>query len=359
MSDSGRYSPPRLSAGSRHERILQFAMNLNELPRVEPAHPSIPGEMGFRYTIQQLPIQVTATSLGSTANRIVGSRFIQRNQIGKEAMNRRRPGRLPCMALLAAAVIALVAAPAFSDSQQATTKDQRQAARPEVKQIKLSFSNMYLIKAERPVLIDAGSKSDLPALEETLKREDISLEKVAAVIVTHGHSDHAGLGAELQRRAILVVAGAGDRDMTASGRNDDIKPTNLMARILKQFFIDPIYPPFTADIQVSGSLDLHRFGIEGRAVQMPGHTPGSLAVILDDGRAFVGDMMLGGWMGGALFADQASEHYFQPDLARNRANIVELLRQPIETFYLGHGGPVNRASVLAGFDLNDPRATNH
>jgi glyoxylase-like metal-dependent hydrolase (beta-lactamase superfamily II) len=44
-----------------------------------------------------------------------------------------------------------------------------------------------------------------------------------------------------------------------------------------------------ADLVVREPLDLAPWGVAGRVVPMPGHTPGSLVVVLDDGRAFVGD----------------------------------------------------------------------
>ena len=231
------------------------------------------------------------------------------------------------------------------------------AAELEVVPIKLGLSSVFLLKAARPVLVDAGAKNDMPALEAALAAQGVKVQDLAAVIVTHAHSDHAALAAEIKRRSgAILVLGEGDVGMAHDGHNDELKPTNLMARILKRFAIDPVYEPFTPDVQVQGELDLTRFGIAGRAVQMPGHTAGSLVVLLDDGRAFVGDMMLGGWMGGAVFASQAGEHYFHADLARNRANIAKLLHLPlhVKTFYLGHGGPVSRASVLTGFDLSDP-----
>ncbi len=179
---------------------------------------------------------------------------------------------------------------------------------------------------------------------------------MTSVILTHGHHDHAGLAAEIKRRSgAQLIVGAGDAGMTHAGHDDELKPTNLMARILKRFAIDPAYEGVVADVQVDTTLDLNPFGVPGRAVQMPGHTAGSLVVVLDDGRAVVGDIMLGGWLGGAMFADSPGEHYFQADQARNHDNIVALLKQTIHTFYLGHGGPVTRAAVLKAFDLADPQ----
>ena len=61
--------------------------------------------------------------------------------------------------------------------------------------------------------------------------------------------------------------------------------------------------------------------------------------------------MAGGYSGGAFDPQRAGEHYFQPDRARNLENIENLLRRPVRTLYLGHGGPVDRRSVIAGFAL--------
>jgi glyoxylase-like metal-dependent hydrolase (beta-lactamase superfamily II) len=227
---------------------------------------------------------------------------------------------------------------------------------PDIITIKLSVSNVHLVRGNRPVLIDAGSKTDLPALSAALTSNGVAWKDLSAIIVTHAHSDHAGLAADLQRLSgAPVLLGRGDVPMAAAGHNDDLRPANFTARVLKNFLIDPGYPAFKPDVVVDGDVDLRPFGVNGVARLMSGHTPGSLVVLLEGGQTFVGDMMLGGWLGGAVFRTQAGEHYFQADTARNRANIVELLRGPTQAFYLGHGGPVTRQSVLEGFAMEDPR----
>jgi glyoxylase-like metal-dependent hydrolase (beta-lactamase superfamily II) len=251
------------------------------------------------------------------------------------------------IALSLAAALALAASPAIASAPA-------RVASPEVLTFRLSMSNVHAIRGERVVLVDAGGKGDLQALESALAASGLGWRDVAAVVVTHGHSDHAALAAEIRRRSgARLILGRGDEPMAAAGRNDDLNPMNFTASVLKRFFIDPGYEPFAPDLLVDDELDLAQFGIAGVVRRVPGHTPGSLVVELADGRAFVGDVMLGGLLGGRFLADRAAEHYFQADPGRNRRNIAELLRRPIETFYLGHGGPVSRSSVVAAFGPAD------
>ena len=75
----------------------------------------------------------------------------------------------------------------------------------QVVQIPLSMSNVHLIKgAARSFLVDTGSKDDLPALAAALAREGVRFRDLAAVILTHGHADHAALAAEIRRRSGAV-----------------------------------------------------------------------------------------------------------------------------------------------------------
>lgn len=215
---------------------------------------------------------------------------------------------------------------------------------------KLGLSNVHAIRGARVVLVDAGSWGELARLEAELARAGIAWKDVSALIVTHAHSDHAGLAAEIRRRSgAPIVLGRGDAPMARAGRHDDLQPTNFTAAMLKRFAIDPTFEAFEPDVLVDAEQRLDRWGVAGRVVPMPGHTPGSLVIELDDGRSFVGDMILGGYLGGALWPGRAGEHYFHADRQRNLDNIHALLRGRTRLFHLGHGGPVTRASVAGAF----------
>lgn len=217
--------------------------------------------------------------------------------------------------------------------------------------IPLRLSNVHLIRARQPVLIDSGTIGDMDDLGSALADYGVAATQVRLVVLTHGHADHAGLAAELQREAhAIVVLGAGDVPLAAAGHNDDLRPTGFMGALLKPF-IRSVYEPFTPDVTVApgDTFDLAPWGIDGKVMAMPGHTAGSLVVVLGDHTAFVGDMIAGGSLGGAFSPHTPEEHLYQADPPQNRKDIRALIDMGITKFYLGHGGPVSRQAVLEAF----------
>jgi hydroxyacylglutathione hydrolase len=219
-------------------------------------------------------------------------------------------------------------------------------------QIPLALSNAFLIKSKTPVMIDAGSEEDLGALTDAIEANGVTMNDVGLMVLTHAHSDHVGRAAELQRTSkAKLLLGAGDFDLAREGHNDELKPMNATAHFLKHCIVPHTFPRFIPNYTASEPVDLAPWGIDGKVVPMPGHTAGSLVVVLANKSAFVGDMILGGNFGGALWPQSPGAHYFHADLERNRQNIAALLKQGVETFYLGHGGPVTRADVIEAFSL--------
>jgi glyoxylase-like metal-dependent hydrolase (beta-lactamase superfamily II) len=221
----------------------------------------------------------------------------------------------------------------------------------EIVQIPLRLSNVYLIRTRVPILVDTGTIGDMEDLDAALNERNIATSSVGLVIVTHGHADHAGLAADIQKLARApVVLGAGDAQLAAAGHNDDLKPTGFTGSLIKPL-ITSIYPELFPDVLVKRGedFDLSPWGLAGKVVAMPGHTPGSIVVLLDDHTAFVGDMISGGLV---LTPHSPQEHLYQADPIQNRKNIQTLLDQGVEKFYTGHGGPVLRKDVISAFSLH-------
>src|SRR5690242_9604754 len=196
-----------------------------------------------------------------------------------------------------------------------------------IQQVQLMWSNVYLLRnGDAAAVIDSGSPPDRDKLYDALVHAGVHPRDLRLVILTHVHADHAGLARLLQLYGAKVVIGGGDVEVAAAGQNNPLKPTSLLASALVPLFMFP-FEPFTPDVVVDEhGIDLTAYGFpDVRVVEMPGHTPGSLVIYVGKQEAIVGDMMIGGWFGGVLYAHSAGEHYYQWDRKRNHANVGTLL----------------------------------
>ena len=217
-----------------------------------------------------------------------------------------------------------------------------------IERVRLRWSNVYLLRrAGALALVDTGSPIDRDKLFDALVAANAHPRDLRLVILTHAHADHAGLARWLQLYGAKVVLGVGDVAMAEAGENLPLRSTSLFASTIAPMFMFP-FDPFRPDIAVDTELDLAPYGFpDVRVIQMPGHTAGSLVVLVGKKDALVGDMVLGGWFGGALRPHSAGEHYYQADRQANRRNVARVLALGVERFYPGHGGPIARASVEA------------
>lgn len=87
-------------------------------------------------------------------------------------------------------------------------------------------------------------------------------------------------------------------------------------------------------------MPLEHYGVPGRVVFTPGHTAGSISVVLDSGEAIVGDLLRGGYLGGAIFAGRPGFPYVADNLDENRESITRSLALNPLVVFTGHGGPL-------------------
>ena len=82
-------------------------------------------------------------------------------------------------------------------------------------------------------------------------------------------------------------------------------------------------------------FSLEEYGISGKVVYTPGHSSGSVSVLLETGEAFIGDMAMN------KFPLRLSPG--MPIYAENWSKLIDswqmLLNKGVKTVYPSHGGP--------------------
>ena len=211
------------------------------------------------------------------------------------------------------------------------------------------YTNAHVVsRGDRFFMVDAGLEAHAPALAEDLRQAGFDPGQLRAIVLTHGHADHAGGAAWFHRQfGTRVIAGQADIPLLAAGANDHLCPTSDRARDRVASDQAARFTPIVPSLEVVDPHALDELvGIRGMVIPLPGHTQGSLIVSLP-GAVLVGDLFRG-----AIVGSSAELHFYMCDLNDNRADIRALLEQlapTATTFFTGHFGPVSRADVVERF----------
>ncbi len=164
--------------------------------------------------------------------------------------------------------------------------------------IKLKRSKAYLIKDDKNILIDAGNPGDAALIMYDIQLNLEEGETVDYVIVTHAHSDHYGSINEIKERTgAKVIIHENDYETMKKGMNFKLIPFSFLGKVLNLFIgkKDTEHPqgvkPCEADIVISSEeFDLKPYGVHGKVIHTPGHTPGSVSIFLENKTAIIGDL---------------------------------------------------------------------
>lgn len=218
-----------------------------------------------------------------------------------------------------------------------------------ITKVNLTIANAYLVRGERTVIVDTGAPGSASRILDALTRQGITREEVSLILLTHAHSDHAGSAAELRRLlSVPVAVHAADAEMLRRGDNGRLVSVGWEAKMSRRF-VDKPFPGLDADILVDEATDLSAYGIAGRLLHTPGHSPGSVSLLLPDGKAVAGDILRGGIMGGMVLSGRPSYPYFLYDLddiGELQGSIRKVLDAGAQRLYIGHGGPLLREDVI-------------
>ena len=113
--------------------------------------------------------------------------------------------------------------------------------------------------------------------------------------------------------------------------------------------IQKSYDLFEPDILLTSKAKfrLNDYGIYGEVISTPGHTAGSISVVIENDKAIVGDLVSSGiLLGGIVRTHKAKRPPFEDNPLQVSQELQKIADKGVTTFFMGHGGPLPQAEVL-------------
>jgi hydroxyacylglutathione hydrolase len=205
--------------------------------------------------------------------------------------------------------------------------------------IPMGVVRCYLIQDKGTILIDGGTPDKLDKFLKFITKVSIDPKQVTLIIQTHGHWDHIG-----STKAIKEVTGAQiamhepDKEWLEKSLNQ-LPPgvTNwgkVLMGLMSRYMRSAKLTPTKVDITLQDAdFSLIPYGIPGKVIYTPGHTQGSVSVLLENGDTFVGDLM----MNSMPFGFKPCLPIFAEDPKKVKESCRLLLDMGAKKFYPGHG----------------------
>ena len=211
----------------------------------------------------------------------------------------------------------------------------------------MGIGQAYLYQeADRLTLIDTGLAGDAERIFSAIEVIGRRPNDLRQIVITHCHADHVGSLAEVaERSGAQVLVHALDAPVVRGLRP---APEPLISDAERPMYEQAVRltptaspPPAPVDRELKDGDEVDVDG-GARVVQVPGHTPGSIALYLPGRRVlFAGD---------AAARDPDDEllvGVFNVDPAQARQSFRRLAELDFEVACFGHGRPLDREASLA------------
>lgn len=194
--------------------------------------------------------------------------------------------------------------------------------------------NVYLVKGQDGyILVDAGLGRDPESILKIIKEDHINPEDIRYVLLTHGHSDHAGGAAYFRNLGLQVIAPFAEADFIQKGNERMIGLD--AARAAGYYPREYSFSACEVDMEVSIGMSFDILGISFQAYSAAGHSIGGLCYLCrigDKQVLFSGDLILHGGKISLQRIPGADVHEY--------AKSVEALKDvDVDVFLPGHGLP--------------------
>ena len=161
-----------------------------------------------------------------------------------------------------------------------------------IEKIACGMANVYLLHGDNSgILIDTGAKNYKDKVLKQCQSANVKL-----IVLTHGHFDHCQNAAYLAGKLNCKV-GIAQEDAPLLENNQKRKVFgkgiwgNFYANACNRNILSNEIEKVTSDVILENGMSLSGYGIDGKILKLPGHTTGSVGVLLSSGELFVGDAM--------------------------------------------------------------------
>jgi len=200
---------------------------------------------------------------------------------------------------------------------------------------KMGSVNCYLIEADTGyILIDTGCSKRCADLEKELKNAGCGPGSLQVIVLTHGDFDHTGNAAYLREKfGVKIAMHNDDAGMVERGNMFwNRNKSNIFIRvIIPVLFGFGRSQRFSPDIFVGEGYDLSGYGLDARVLYIPGHSRGSIGILMADGDLICGDLFEN--------TDKPSLNSIMDDAVAANASVGKLRKLNIKRVYPGHGEP--------------------
>jgi glyoxylase-like metal-dependent hydrolase (beta-lactamase superfamily II) len=197
-------------------------------------------------------------------------------------------------------------------------------------------------------MIDTGPTISERAIENWFKSIPVEPDEIRLLVLTHGHADHVGAASQVKNiTGAKIAMHENDKYMLEKGEVVWPSPVTNWGSVAIKTMI-PLtslfrFPGANVDEVIGDEgLSLMEYGIPGRIIHTPGHTLGSVSVLLETGEAFVGCMT----HNAPPFRLRPGLPIFAEDLSKLRDSWKLIIDQGVETIYPAHGDSFPVGDIL-------------